>query len=214
MAGQAGPARSSPEQDARGRRTRDLLDPPGCVDSQNHIPTVTVVDPRHPLYRHTFQVVARHRTSREPLSFEVEHRDGIILRIAAAATDRAHCPPSSPRSKITPVVLRQLLGLLADWKEPCVSRPVPSGDDSRRTVRRPISEQVTMIYQEVLHDHIRTHPAVPISNGRPSSTPANPVPNKCSIIKKAVGFSSRSPSALAPSVGRLATSRSSTPTWG
>ncbi len=113
-----------------GRRTRDLLDPPGCVDSQNHIPTVTVVDPCHPLYGHTFPVAVQHRTLREPLSFEVEHRDGIILRLAATATDYAYCPSSSPRTKITPDAIRRLLGLLTDWGDLCVLRPAPFGDSS------------------------------------------------------------------------------------
>ena len=94
------------------------------------IQTVTVVDPRHPLYGQTFRVAVQHRSPREPLSFEVEHRDGIILRIAAAATDYAYRPPPSPRTTITSMAIRQLLGLLADWREPCASRPAPSGGDS------------------------------------------------------------------------------------
>ena len=117
----------------KGRRTRDLLDPPGCQDSQNESNlTVTVVDPFHPLFGRTFRVAVRHRSPREPLSFEVEHRDGIILRIAAAATDQAYCPSPSTRTRITAVAVRQLLGLLAEWREPCESRRVPSGDDSRK----------------------------------------------------------------------------------
>jgi hypothetical protein len=60
------------------------------VDSQNQIPTVTVVDRCHPLYGRTFRVAAQHRTFRQPVSFEVEHRDGIISRVAAAATDYAY----------------------------------------------------------------------------------------------------------------------------
>jgi len=113
-----------------GRRTRDILDAPGCVDSQRQILTVTVVDPYHPLYGRTFRVAVQHRTLRERLSFEVEHRDGIILRVAAAATDYAYCPSSSPRTKITPVAIRELLGLVADWRDSCVLRPAPSGGGS------------------------------------------------------------------------------------
>src|SRR5580693_355789 len=113
-----------------GRQTRDILDAPGCVDSQRHIPTITVVDPYHPLYGRTFRVAVQHRTRRDPLSFEVEHRDGIILRIAASATDYAYCPSSSPRTKITPVAIRELLGLVAYGRDSCVSRPALSGDGS------------------------------------------------------------------------------------
>jgi hypothetical protein len=90
-----------------------------------------VIDPRHPLYGQTFQVAVHHRSPRPPLSFEVHHRDGIILRIAASATDHAYQPPLSPRTTITCVAIRQLLGLLADWRQPCASRLDPSGSDSR-----------------------------------------------------------------------------------
>ena len=112
------------------RGTRDILDATGCVDSQRHIPTVTVIDPCHPLYGRTFRVAVQLRTLREPLFFQVEHRDGIILRIAAAATDYAYCPSSSPRTKITPDAIRVLLGFVADWRDPCVSHPATSGDGS------------------------------------------------------------------------------------
>jgi hypothetical protein len=101
------------------------------MDSQKEpILTVTVVDPHHPLYGRTFRVAVPHRSPREPRSFEVEHRDGIILRIAAAATDHAYCPVLSARTRITPAAARQLLGLLADWRDSCASRPAPSGGDS------------------------------------------------------------------------------------
>jgi hypothetical protein len=97
--------------------SRDLLDPQGREDCQNQATqTVTVVDPRHPLYGQTFRVAVQHRSPRPPLSFEVHHRDGIILRITAVATDRAYRPPASPRTTITCVAIRQLLGLLADWR--------------------------------------------------------------------------------------------------
>jgi hypothetical protein len=92
--------------------------------------TVTVVDPRHPLYGRTFRVAVPHRSPREPRSFEVEHRDGIILRIAAAATDHAYCPVLSTRTRITPAAIRQVLGLLADWRDSCASHPDPSGGGS------------------------------------------------------------------------------------
>jgi hypothetical protein len=82
------------------------------------------------LYGQTFRVAVRHRSPRPPLSFEVEHRDGIILRIAAAATDFAYQPPALPRTTITSVAIRQLLVLLADWGQPCASQPEPSGGDS------------------------------------------------------------------------------------
>src|SRR5262249_40836163 len=80
----------------------------------------------------TFRVAAQHRSPREPRSFEVEHRDGIIIRIPAAATDRADCPSPSTRTRITADAVRQLLGLLADWGVPCESRLGPSGGGSRR----------------------------------------------------------------------------------
>src|SRR5262249_29866829 len=115
----------------RACRTRDLLDTQGCEDCQNQpAQTVTVVDPRHPLYGQTFRVAVQHRSPRAPRSFEVHHRDGIILRIAASATDYAYQPPASPRTTITCMAIRQLLGLLADWRPPCASRPDPSGGDS------------------------------------------------------------------------------------
>jgi hypothetical protein len=114
----------------RHRGTRDILDAPGCLDSQRHVPTVTIIDPCHPLYGRTFRVAVQHPTLREPLFFEVEHRDGIILRIAAAATDYAYCPSSSPRTKITPDAIRVLLGFVADWRDPCVLHPATSGDGS------------------------------------------------------------------------------------
>ncbi len=111
-------------------RTRDLLDPPDCTGSQRHIPAVTVVDPYHPLHGRTFRVAVQHRTLREPLSFQVEHRDGIILRIAATATDYSYCPSPTPRTRITPVAIRQLLGLLSEWSDLCELRPGPSGGGS------------------------------------------------------------------------------------
>jgi hypothetical protein len=89
-----------------------------------------VVDPYHPLRGRTFRVAVQHRTLREPLSFQVEHRDGIILRIAAAATDYAYCPSPTPRTRITPVAIRQLLGLLSEWSDLCELRPGPSGGGS------------------------------------------------------------------------------------
>jgi hypothetical protein len=72
----------------------------------------------------------QHRSPRAPLAFEVHHRDGIIVRIAASATDHAYQPLASPRTTITCMAIRQLLGLLADWRQPCASRPDPSGGDS------------------------------------------------------------------------------------
>src|SRR5262249_4600591 len=91
------------------------------------IETVTVIDPSHPLFGRTFRLAVQPRSPRPPLSFEVEHRDGIILRIAAAATEHAYCPAPSPRTKITTLALRQLLGLLPDGRDSCASRPAPSG---------------------------------------------------------------------------------------
>jgi hypothetical protein len=93
---------------------------------------VTVVDPFHPLCGRTFRVAAQHRSPREPRSFEVEHRDGIILRIPAAATDAAYCLSPSTRTRITADAVRQVLGLVADWREPCESRLAPSGSEPRK----------------------------------------------------------------------------------
>ena len=102
------------------------------MDSQKHIETITVVDPCHPLYDRTFRVAVPQRSPREPVSVAVEYRDGIILRIAVAATDYAYCPSPSPRSRITAVALKQLVGLLTDWRDVCASQPARSGNGSRK----------------------------------------------------------------------------------
>src|SRR5262249_30027219 len=86
---------STPRPWTSERASRVLLDAPGCQDSQNQsVQIITVVDPFHPLFGRTFPIAVQHRSPREPLSFEVEHGDGIILRIAATSTDRAYCPPN------------------------------------------------------------------------------------------------------------------------
>lgn len=59
--------------------------------------------------------------------FEVEHRDGSILRIATAATQYGYCPAPIPRTKITVIAIRCLLGLLAEGEYPCASRLAPFG---------------------------------------------------------------------------------------
>jgi hypothetical protein len=73
---------------------------------------VTVVDDRHPLYCRSFPVVSEHRTPGKPRSFEVEHRDGIILRIpAAATTGSGYCPALAPRRHFQPpsTIVSQIL---------------------------------------------------------------------------------------------------------
>ena len=91
---------------------------------------MTVVDPAHPLFGRTFRVVARHRGPRDPVSLEVELRDGILIRIPATATDRWYCPAPSTRTRITAVALRQLIALAHQGEAPCPSDPAPSGGGS------------------------------------------------------------------------------------
>src|SRR5262249_55645409 len=118
--------------------SRDILDALGCQDCQNQsTPSITVVDPFHPLFGRTFPIAFQHRSPREPRSFEVEHRDGIVIRIAAAATDRSYCPSHLPRTRIRAPAIRRLLSLLAEWREPCESRHVPSGSASRTRSAKP-----------------------------------------------------------------------------
>jgi hypothetical protein len=91
---------------------------------------VTVTDPTHPLFDRTFCVVSRHRRRDAAVSLEVELRDGILIRIPVAATDRGYCPTPSTGTRITAVALRQLIAIAREGEAPCSSDLAPSGDDS------------------------------------------------------------------------------------
>ena len=87
------------------RGTRDILDAPGCVDSQRHIPTVTVIDPCHPLYGRTFRELSNTPRFANPCILRSSTATASSL-IAAAATDFAYCPSlcHAPKSHLASFV--------------------------------------------------------------------------------------------------------------
>jgi hypothetical protein len=67
------------------------------------------------------------------VSLEVELRDGILIRLPIAATDRGYCPAPSTRTRITAVALRRLIALAQEGEATCPSAPGASGNGSPST---------------------------------------------------------------------------------
>jgi hypothetical protein len=78
-------------------------------------------------------VVSRHRRPDAAVSLEVELRDGILIRIPVAATDRGYCPTPSTGTKITAIALCQLVAIAREGEAPCPSDLAPSGTDSPKS---------------------------------------------------------------------------------
>jgi hypothetical protein len=77
---------------------------------------VTVQDQAHPLFGRTFRVIRQsvHRGGGSPLSYEVEHRDGVSLLVPVAATE----PQGSMenRTKLSVEALHDLASLVEHLK--------------------------------------------------------------------------------------------------
>ncbi|WP_206078559.1 hypothetical protein, partial [Poseidonocella sp. HB161398] len=82
-------------------------------DADESFPEVVqVLDPRHPLYGRTFQVLGRSSFCRagSPSFYEVAYRDGVTLNVPVAATEPLASPVDLP--KLSMESLRDLLDVV------------------------------------------------------------------------------------------------------
>jgi hypothetical protein len=91
---------------------------------------VEVIDPTHPLYGQRFRVLAVSQSPQAIGQVWVAFREGIRLRLPAAATSLAPAIPTQPRTKFTKPTVEEFLAFVKEYALSCPSYPSTSGPNS------------------------------------------------------------------------------------
>jgi hypothetical protein len=91
---------------------------------------VEVSDPTHPLYGQRFPVLAVSQSPQAAGQVWVAFREGIRLRLPAAATSLAPALATQPRTRFTQPAVEEFLALVKEYALPCPLSPPASGPNS------------------------------------------------------------------------------------
>ena len=94
---------------------------------------IEVIDPVHPLFSRTFQLVSRHCSGRDNASCVlVAYRDSVLIKLPVAATNLSSAILPAARTKLNAEAIQQLLAFVKECEQPCRPNPKPSGAKCRK----------------------------------------------------------------------------------